>query len=228
MKNTNSKYTDAILEFIKSNAGATIDGIKEGCPKVSDIMVRKVLKDLQAENLLTVGDDGGYTFISKKNGATVESKVESKKIDKKEVVKSEPKAGKTTEKKKEEELLGPATVHSRDNSKYDFDGQKALSKGRLVLAVVRKYVEDNPKASLAKVQEVFDSKNIQKRYGVLEEVSKAKKHTKNNRDRYFLKPEDIIKVGNQKAAVTNQWGADSLKPFLAITKTLGYKVSITK
>ena len=228
MKNTNSKYTDAILEFIKSNAGATIDGIKEGNPKVSDIMVRKVLKDLQAENLLTVGDDGGYTFISKKNGASVETKVESKKIDKKEVAKPELKTGKMAEKTTEEEDLGAPSISGRDNSKYDFDGQKALSKGRLVLAVVRKYVEDNPKASLAKVQEVFDSKNIQKRYGVLEEVSKAKKHTKNNRDRYFLKPEDVIKIGNQKAAVTNQWGADSLKPLLAIIKGLGYKVSVSK
>jgi hypothetical protein len=228
MKDT-KKHHEAILEFVKSNPGSTLDGIKEGNPKVSDIMVRKVLKDFQTENIIAANDeDGSYTFVSKKNGATVESKVESKKLDKKEAAKPEPKAGKTVEKKNEDEDLGPKTYTGRDNSKYDFDGQKALSKGRLVLAIVRKYVEDNPKASIAKLQEVFDSQKVQPRYGVVEEVGKAKKHTKNNRDRYFLKPEDIIKVANQKAAVTNQWGADSLKPLLAVAKTLGYKVVVSK
>ena len=221
MKNT--KNHDAVLVFIKATPNLTFDSIKEGNPKISDIMLKKVIKDLQDEGLIEPNtEDGGYVFIEPTKKPEAKSE---KKGEKKEAPVAETK---TTKKKSGEEDLGPKTFTGRDNSKYDFGEQKGLPKGKLVLALVGQYVKDNPKTTLAKVQEVFDSEKIQPRYGVAEEISKAKKHTKNDRDRYFLKAEDIIKVGNQKAAVTNQWGADSLKPILAIAKNLGYKVTVSK
>ena len=228
MKDT-KQHHDVILDYIKGNPGVTLDGIKEGNPKVSDIMVRKVLKDLTAENLLSVSDeDGGYTFVTGKKVAAAEQNAEAKdekKTEKKEAVKAEPKAGKTAEKKTdEEEGLGPKTFTGRDNTKYSFNGQDKLSKGRLVHSVIKKYTESNPKASLTKLEEVFDSQKIQPRFGVIAEYSAAKKMTKNNVDRYFLKPEDILKAGDKKIAVCNQWSADTLKPFLKIAVSLGMKI----
>jgi len=210
MKNTNSKYTEVIADYIKANPGATIDGIKEGNPKVSHVMVVKALKDLQAENLITVGDAGEYTFVSKKNAPTVEPKAATK-------------ADKKTE---EEEGLGPKSYTGRDNTKYAFNGQDKLSKGRLVHAVIKKYTESNPKASLTKLEEVFDSKTIQPRFGVIAELSVAKGFSKNKVDRFFLKTEDILHVGmkKDKVAVCNQWSADTLKPFLKIAASLGMKI----
>ncbi len=216
MKNTNSKYTEVIADYIKANPGATLDGIKEGNPKVSHVMVVKALKDLQAENLLTVSDAGEHTFVSKKNATAIEPKADAKDDKKTEK--------KDAAKKIEEEDLGAPTVTGRDNTKYAFNGQNKLSKGRLVHSVIKKYTESNPKSSLTKIEEVFDSQKIQPRFGVIAEHSAAKKMTKNNVDRYFLKPEDILKVGDKKIAVCNQWSADTLKPFLKIAASLGMKI----
>ncbi len=211
MKSAN-KHHDVIIDYIKANPGSTIDGIKEGNPKLSDIIIRGALKHFQAENLVTVSDAGEYTFVSKKNATTVEPKAATK---------DDKKADKKTE---EEEGLGPKSYTGRDNTKYAFNGQDKLSKGRLVHAVIKKYTESNPKASLTKLEEVFDSQKIQPRFGVIAEHSAAKKMTKNNVDRYFLKPEDILKVGDKKIAVCNQWSADTLKPFLKIAASLGMKI----
>ncbi len=207
MKSAN-KHHDVIIDYIKANPGSTIDGIKEGNPKLSDIIIRGALKHFQAENLVTVSDAGEYTFVSKKNATTVEPKA----------------ATKDDKKTEEEEGLGPKSYTGRDNTKYAFNGQDKLSKGRLVHAVIKKYTESNPKASLTKLEEVFDSQKIQPRFGVIAEHSAAKKMTKNNVDRYFLKPEDILKVGDKKIAVCNQWSADTLKPFLKIAASLGMKI----
>jgi hypothetical protein len=220
MKNTMSKHHDAVLAYVKANPNSTFDSIKEGNGKISDIMLRKAVKDLQEDGVITANDeDGGYTF-------TGSTKKTEKKADKKEQVKVE--AGKIAEKKQEENDLGPKTTSSRDNSKYSFNGVNGLPKGKLALAICKQYVKDNPKTTLAKMQEVFKSKDIQPRYGIIEEIGKAKKHTVNNRERFFFKDSDAIKVGTQKAVVTNQWALFTLTPMLKIAKELGYKVTISK
>lgn len=220
MKDTMSKHHDAVLAYVKDNPNATFDTIKEGNGKISDIMLRKAVKDLQEEGLITVNDeDGGFTFTgsTKKTDAKEEKKADKKEAEKAEVAKTE-----------EESDLGPKTPSGRDNSRYTFNGEKNLPKGKLALAICKQYVKDNPKTTLAKMQEVFKSKDIQPRYGVIEEISKAKKHTINNRERFFFKEADVIKVGTQKAVVTNQWALFTLTPLLKIAKELGYKVSVTK
>jgi len=217
MKNTNSKYTDVIVDYIKANPGATLDSIKEGNPKVSHVMVVSVLKALQAENLITVNDeDGSYTFATGKKAATTAEPKDEKKADKKD-------AAKKTE---EEEGLGPKTYTGRDNTKYSFNGMEKLSKGRLVHAVIKKYTESNPRTSITKLEEVFDSKAIQPRFGIIAELSVAKGFSKNKVDRFFLKTEDILQVGikKDKVAICNQWSADTLKPFLKIAASLGMKI----
>lgn len=139
--------------------------------------------------------------------------VSSKKSTKKEPVKTE-----TTKKVMEDEAVLPKTG-SRDTSKLKFNGE-LYGKGRLVLAVVKKYIEDNPKTTLAKLKEVFPDE-LQPRYGMLQEVSKAKKISA-DRDRYFLKPEDLIKVGDKKIAVCNQFGSHNLP--LKHFKSLGFVI----
>ena len=225
MKNTNSKYTEAIADYIKANPGATLDGIKEGNPKVSHVMVIKALKDLQTENLITASDeDGGYTFVSGKKAAnTTEPKVEGKDDKKAEK--------KGAAKKNEEEDLGPATVTGRDNSKYILNGDTAvlLSKGRLVHAVLKKFISDNQKISIEKIEEMFAG--IQPRFGTirkLECADGARSFSKNKIDRFFLKPSDILQVGikKEKAAICSQWSVDTIKPFIRVASSLGMKIKV--
>jgi hypothetical protein len=130
-------------------------------------------------------------------------------------------------KKKEEEELGWKTDSGRDFSKYTFNGISGLSKGKVALAICKQYAKDNSKATLATMQNALQSKVIQPRYGVIAEISLARKTTVNKKERYFFKESDIIKIGNQRGVVTTQWSLDTLTPFLKIAKELGYKITAT-
>ena len=44
------------------------------------------------------------------------------------------------------------------------------------------------------------------------------------RDRYFFKPEQLIKLKDKTIAICNQWTADNIRPFLQAAKKAGYKI----
>ncbi|MGP8216895.1 MAG: hypothetical protein ACLQQ4_15115 [Bacteroidia bacterium] len=214
MKKTNDNQ-GKVLDYIKANAGTTIEAITEGT-KVSNLLVRKVIKELLAENLITMGDAGEYTFVSKKNAAA-----EPKAVTKDEK-KSEKKGA---AKKNEEEDLGPKIkTGSRDTTRYSFNGETDLSKGKLVHAVIKKIASDNKKLSIEKIEEMFSG--IQVRFGTIRKLEDARSFSKNKIDRFFLKPEFILEIGakKEKAAICNQWSADTLKPFLKVASSLGMKI----
>ena len=117
-----------------------------------------------------------------------------------------------------------AKVGGRDTSKLKFQGQE-YGKGQLVLAVFRAVVEKSPKISLEKLKTLFP-KELQPRYGTVEEISKARKLSE-GRDRFFFKPEQILLVAGTggkkvKAVVSNQWSSTNIKPFIKTAKSLGY------
>ena len=113
---------------------------------------------------------------------------------------------------------------SRDNSKYKFNGEDELGKGPLVRAVVAKYVEDNPDTTHKQLKEIFPD-TLMKRFGVFANETEAKKLS-GNKPRYFLKPEQMIKIKGQKEpiAICNQWTAALIEPFIKVAKELGYKI----
>jgi len=227
MKKAMSKHHDAVVTFLKMNPNSTFDTIKDGNPKISDIMLRKVVKDLQEEGMITSNDeDGGYIFTDGKSD--IQPKIEDKKNKEITSTVGAKVVAPADKKKKVDEFLGDPTPSGRDFSKYSFNGVSGLSKGKVVLAICKQYVKDNSKTTLVKMQEVFQSKEVQPRYGIIVEISLARKTTVNKTERYFFKEADIIKVGTQKAVVTNQWALFTLTPFLKIAKELGYKVSVTK
>lgn len=217
MNMKNQKVLDAVLEFIKANPGSNIETITAGT-KNSDILVRGAIRKLEAEGAIAADQEtGAYSFNAEGkpapdlNGGKVETR---------------------SAKKKEDDDLGPPTFTGRDNSKYRFGEHRNLPKGRLVLALVRAYVEKNPKVSLAKLQEVFHSEEIQPRFGIIAELSAARKFSKNKVDRHFVKnADDIIKLANgTKIAVCNQWTAEALNQLLKIVAAhpIGFRVSVEK
>ena len=113
---------------------------------------------------------------------------------------------------------------SRDNSKYKFNGEDGLGKGPLVRVVVAKYVEDNPDTTHKQLKEIFPD-TLMKRFGVFANETEAKKLS-GNKPRYFLKPEQMIKIKGQKEpiAICNQWTAALIEPFIKVAKELGYKI----
>lgn len=112
---------------------------------------------------------------------------------------------------------------SRDNSKYKFNGEE-YGKGPLVRAVVAKYVEDHPDTTHKQLKETFND-SLMRRFGVFANETEAKKLS-GNKPRYFLKPEQMIKLKGQKEpiAICNQWTAALIEPFIKVAKELGYKI----
>ena len=106
--------------------------------------------------------------------------------------------------------------------KFKFMGEQ-FTKGGLVHAVVAEYCAKHKAIGIAKLKEVFPDELIQ-RFGVLQEISKARAFASGGRDRFFTQEEKIIKLKDKRIAVCNQWTAENIKPFLACVRKLGYEI----
>ena len=103
MKKVMSKHHDAVVAFLKSHPNSTFDTIKEGNKKISDIMLRKAVKDLQEEGMIMSNDeDGGYVFTGTAAKSKAETKPALSTVGAKATVPAE-------KKKKDDEDLGPRT-----------------------------------------------------------------------------------------------------------------------
>ena len=101
----------------------------------------------------------------------------------------------------------------KDYTKYTFLGEQ-YGKGTLVLAVVKKYLEEHPEATVKKLNEVFTKKETGSTFDVVVPVRKAVK------GRFFINAEDLIKAADRKVAVTSQWSKDNIKPFIVFAQNI--------
>ena len=97
---------------------------------------------------------------------------------------------------------------SKVNTKYLFNGkefehgEKGRGKRRLVLEVVKKYLDDNSDISYEELLNIFPKK-LQGR-GVVLKVSEIRD---NEKKRYFMKPEELLRTGDGvEIAVCGEWG----------------------
>ena len=118
----------------------------------------------------------------------------------------------TQPEKKEEQ------TSNRDKTKYMFQG-KVYAKNRLVLAIIKSYVEQhNP--TFEELSKVFD-KSLQGSLGVVELYSNAIKISDGGK-RFFLKEEDLITLPDATATVCTQWGIFNITKFIKQAQTLGF------
>ena len=118
------------------------------------------------------------------------------------------------------------TLSAKDMSKYLFNGTY-YGKGRLVLAVVKQYVEDNPNISFAELERIFSKSchNRSSKFGVFTTLESAKEIETRGRKRHFLKSDELIKLSDSTIAVTNQWGIGNIDNLIKVAETLGYKIT---
>ena len=218
-----SKATTGIDK--KSLADSTVKGIQlEGA--LSKLLKDKILK-------MEVRDGQKFYFVAAENEKPGENVVikgdaivtlPEKKVSKKD--KKEKPDSKVSDEGDENGISSDKkelNETKRDMKKFKFSGQQ-FTKGGLVHAIVKEYVSKHKQIGIAKLKEVFPDELIQ-RFGVLQEVSKAKQFTSGGRDRYFLKEEMVIKLkDNKKIAVCNQWTSDNIKPFLSAVRKLGFEI----
>jgi len=123
-------------------------------------------------------------------------------------------------KKVQEEIKRYKYRMDRDKTKYMFNG-KVYPKNRLVLAIIKEYVEKhNP--SYQELSSVFD-KSLQGSLGVVDLYSNAIKISDAGK-RFFLKDEDIINLQDAQAVVCTQWGIFNIVKFIKQATALGFNI----
>lgn len=124
----------------------------------------------------------------------------------------------------EQQESTPAKVSSgRDNTKYSLNGEGSYGKGPLVVKILEAYLRKNPSTTYKQLKEVFPD-TLMKRFGVFEEITKAKEIS-GKRDRYFMKPEHILKTGDKKQIVAcSQWTSSLILPLIECSRKLGMKI----
>ena len=95
----------------------------------------------------------------------------------------------------------------RDYSHYIFN-KHVFNKSRLVLEVLKKYIENNPNKSIKEIQQAFPKEIIKSKFEIVVNKAKAKP------GRFFLHKNDIIKINKSKIAVTNQWTINNINKFI--------------
>ncbi len=113
-----------------------------------------------------------------------------------------------------------------DHTKYRFNGA-LLGKGRLVLAVMKQYVADNPGITYSGLEKKF-SKTLQGSKGCFNKVEEANEiyeRTLTHHNRHFRAPEELIEVQEDVTiAVSNQWGIGNIGAFLENASQLGFDI----
>jgi hypothetical protein len=110
----------------------------------------------------------------------------------------------------------------KDLSKYNFNGKK-LGKSRLVLEVIKSYVDSHPNISYADLERKFP-KSCQGKRGVFTTLELAQHEAEEKRVRHFLKPEEIVQLADAQIAVTTQWGIGNINHFIRQAEKLDYEI----
>ena len=109
-----------------------------------------------------------------------------------------------------------------DRTKYRFNGA-LYGKGRLVLAILKQYVEDNPGIMYSGLENAFP-KNLQGSIGCFGSVEAAKEiseRSPSHRNRHFRAAGDLIELSDATIAVCNQWGIGNIEAFIGNASRLG-------
>lgn len=142
-----------------------------------------------------------------------------------------------------------ASVVKKDDDKekrqFYFNGEEYKYIGRIVLAVVKQYVKENPNVTYNELKEIFPytligsksektyNRVIRTRSFVEEKYRQAmeeKKHKRKPRPRYFIEDEDVIKLkDNTEVVVSTEWKAKESRDNFFIFRQyveshLGYKI----
>lgn len=113
-----------------------------------------------------------------------------------------------------------------DRTQYSF-GKDYYGKGRFVLELIKQFIADHDGISFSDLITYFPDYLHSKTLGVIRRYEDVRLAMVNNNDlgrRYFLKPQDRLKLKDgTEVIVNNQWGATSYFPrFLEFIKSRGY------
>ena len=120
------------------------------------------------------------------------------------------------------EEISSAVKGKKDTTKYNFKENKNLGKGKLVLAVIKDYVDTHPGISFEELLIAFPpDKKFHATYAIIAKVEEIKEKAQ---VRYYMKDIDRINLSDTSVAVCNQWGISNIGAFLDLCKKLGIEI----
>ncbi len=108
-------------------------------------------------------------------------------------------------------------------SKFLFNGLEYAQKGRLVHAVVKRFIEENPDVTIESLDKTFNV-TTRKFVATLEEAMTILDSNGKAGGNYYTKPEDVISSKNGKVVVGNYWPMKFFTVFMDTVKKIGYSV----
>lgn len=112
----------------------------------------------------------------------------------------------------------------RDATKYIFNG-RIYCKNRLVLAVVKKFVEENPDVTAEELLIIFD-KTLQGSLGVVQLANVAKMNYSDYSIRFFASDDEIIHTATGDCYVCSQWSKYNINGFITRAKQLNIDIQV--
>jgi len=111
----------------------------------------------------------------------------------------------------------------KDTTRYLFKGN-AYGKGRLVLAVVKEYVRENPEVSASELTLTFDKTLQGGSFGVVRELEEAKAVYRDYQRRFFAAPDEVIHTASGDCVVCSQWGKSNINDFIKRASQLEFEI----
>ena len=125
----------------------------------------------------------------------------------------------------------PQTNGQKDRTVYSLDGEGHYGKGRLVLAVIKKYVSQMKGVRYEELNKAFPAQlriagNTRTYWGCVNLKSDAVTlFQETGRKRHFLGSEEIIKLDDgTEVAVSSQWGSGNIDAFIKKSRDLGFRI----
>ncbi|MVN20861.1 PDDEXK family nuclease [Mucilaginibacter arboris] len=109
-------------------------------------------------------------------------------------------------------------IKNKDYTKYIFNGKK-YGKSRLVLAVIKDYVEQNPMISFSQLKAKFPDKLQSRETFTTEKEAKSKIDRRN-----FMEPDELITLSDETIAVSTQWGIKNIDNFINNCKQMNITI----
>ena len=100
----------------------------------------------------------------------------------------------------------------RDTTKFKFQG-KQYGKGRLVLAVLKNYVEQNKDITFEQLKEAFPNEWLgrSRNSSVFAKLSDAESiFAEKGKAKHFIKPTEVIQLSDEKIAVSRRWSIKNI------------------
>jgi len=113
-------------------------------------------------------------------------------------------------------------VKNKDYTKYAFNGQK-FGKSRLVLAVIKDFVEKNPTITYSQLKAKFPD-SLQGRETFTTETEAKQKRDRRN----FTEPDELIALVDETIAVSTQWGLANINPFIDHCRKMNIDIKPTQ